>query len=136
MAGFNDMMHDLVNKDYDELLFMGKVALVDSFKIMSTKTDEDGAVAFVVTFLASALASDGKFTPKEHEFVSDLLGQDADLLSIMKNIDGTAYAKLNAIVDSLAAEEKAKLCFLAACAAAVDKTIDPNELKYLIDLME
>ncbi len=136
MSDFADLMQKLVNEDYDTLLQMAKASLVEAVDIMSNATNEDDAIMYVMTFLSFSLAADGKFSATEQRFVNDLVGPLIDFYSVMECIDEKTYSVLNGIVDSLPTSDKSKLCYLAACVAAVDKTIDVNELHYLIDLMD
>ena len=124
----------MVNKDYDQLLEEGKMTIAAVISILKKHDfkDEDIGV-FLALFISAAVASDGKYSALEQKFMNDLFGT-IDVV-VPSAVDTALYDKLNKFVDVLPSDEKVILCHLAVIIAAVDQTIDKNELAYILELL-
>ena len=131
----SDMLQEIVNMSYESKLGSAKLALGDCYGSL-TKLGIDGnkATMILVTFLAAAVAVDGKFTANERKFLKDLFNDDLEKL--VNAMDSNAFDAMDNIVDALDATNKSKFCLLATYVLAVDDTINRDELNYLIKLMQ
>ena len=131
----NEMLQEIVNMPYDRKLAGAKYALAECYGTLTKiGIDENKATMITVTFLAAAVAVDGKFTSLEKKFLKDLFS--VDLENLVNSMDSKAYDAMDAIVDAMNATDKSKFCLLATYVLAVDDTINRDELNYLIKLMK
>ena len=135
-SDFRDFLQGVVDKDYTELLEMTKLNLSEAFSVLRSHTDDDNKATVVLSvFLVTVLAADGEFSENERKMLCDIFG-DASLIELAKGLDASTYATMNDIIDTLPIEEKVTLCHLAILIAAVDGTMDSNELAYIEELLD
>ena len=133
--GFKDTLQNIVNKSFEEKVRGAQTALNECFAILTRHDfNKDEAAIVVLTFLSTAIASDGKFSVPEQEMIDAIF--DKDISAFLKNIDSESYQLMDKLVDSLNSDEKTTFCLLAIFVAAVDDTINHDELTYIIKLME
>ena len=130
----DSLLQDIVNRSYQQKVIDAKAALSECFGILMRKgVDKQKATVVVVTFLAAAVAADGKFSQPERSLLVDIFGDDLE--SLVKSINKKSFDLMDQFVDTLNPIEKNMFCLLAAYVAAVDDTINRDELKYLKKLL-
>ena len=135
--GFNELMQELVNKDYDELLSLAKTAVGHLLPVCKIVDEENNGLAMLTAILLSAVASDGKLTAMESKFLSDLTGLDADGVDKLTDLycDKTADVT-DHLADLSTTKFKSHIIMLAACLASCDKNISREETEFIRKIME
>ena len=136
MNEFGDLLQEIVNMEYDELLVMAKASLENLMPTFKLLDKENNGVFMVVAVVLAAVGSDGKLTPKEKSFVCDLLNLEPDTVSSMiKMYDGRELEMADTIADSLNSDLKASMISFVAAIAASDESIKADEVKFLKRLL-
>lgn len=136
MNEFGDLLQEIVNMEYDELLVMAKTSLENLMPTFKLLDKENNGVFMVVAVVLAAVGSDGKLTPTEKSFVCDLLNLEPDTVSSMiKMYDGRELEMADTIADSLNSDLKASMISFVAAIAASDESIKPEEVKFLTKLL-
>ena len=140
MANLNQLLQKYVNMDYDELLGLAKFSLSQFIDSVVTGISASGASKVVALMTAACLGADGKLSTLENKFFNDLLDCDdsyADNLEFVQSL-GTdeARALVDAMVDSMSAEDKAAAVSFCLCFLAVDETITREEVAFIDCLID
>ena len=136
MNEFGDLLQEIVNMEYDELLVMAKTSLENLMPTFKLLDKENNGVFMVVAVVLAAVGSDGKLTPTEKSFVCDLLNLEPDTVSSMiKMYDGRELEMADTIADSLNSDLKASMISFVAAIAASDESIKADEVKFLKRLL-
>ena len=110
---FNALMQEYVNKSYDELLSIANNALGIAMEIFNGIAKDGNGAPYVVPFMSTTLAIDGKFTELEYKFLNDLLGggvdYDAAKANVQSHYSDDAINFVDQIIDACPAEMKAVL---------------------------
>lgn len=131
----SEMLQEIVNSPYEQKVLGAQSTLVDCFDIMTGRgIDLEQAKAFIITFLAAAVAADGEFSAPERNMLRDMF--DDDLEGIVGMIDREKFDMMDRFVDSLNASDKSSFILLAIYVTAVDDAINKDELTYLVKLMQ
>ena len=131
----NEMLQEIVNRPYEQKVLGAKATLAECFDIMNRKgVDQKQSAVLVITFLAAAVAADGKFSSPERKMLKEMFGDDLE--AIVKSIDKKTLDLVDQFVDTFNAAEKSNFILLAIYVMAVDDTINKDELTYLIKLMQ
>ena len=136
---FDELFQSTVDMSYEEKVQMATIALGKCFAILKKQElDDEYALQFIVSFLATAVAADGVFTEPEKRMIRDVFSEDqVDMIdTLVKFTDEEGFEGMDQFVDSLDAEEKKDFCLLAIFIAAVDDTIKKDELGYIVKLMQ
>ena len=136
---FNALMQEYVNKSYDELLSIANNALGLAMNVFNEIAEDGNGAPYVVPFMSTTLAIDGKFTDLEYKFLNDLLGggvdYDAAKANVQSHYSDDAVEFVDKIIDACPSEMKAVLLTLVTCFAAVDETISVDEKRFILKLM-
>lgn len=127
-----------VNKSYDELrAIAGKniEALLPVFKQLAG----DDYVNLLVTTILTALGSDNKLSGRELQFVCELLNFNPD--DAVKTVGMTVNEPIRKLVDDAFdsinnAQAKSALFELLLCCIAIDGTINLEEQKFILRLLD
>ena len=128
----------MVDKDYDSLLLEGVKTLSLARKVfLNRNIDENITNQVLIVFILTAVAADGKLSEPEEKFIGDILGIKSGLAAAIEDLSKNKelFESVNRTVDHLSTDEKSILCHLAVIIAAVDQTIDSNELDYIFNLL-
>lgn len=135
---FNALMQEYVDKSYDELYNIANQALSVVMDVFNKVAKDGNGAPYVILFLSTTLAIDGKFTELEYKFLTDLIGnisyEDAKA-SVQAHYSNEAIDLADKLIDSCPDELKSVLLMLVTCVAAVDKTITVDEARYIAKLM-
>ena len=136
---FNEFLQEFVNKPYEELVSIANAALeviVDGFNKIGAESKPSD---FILPFIATTLASDGKYTQLEHNFLNSVL--EADLTyEEGKNYVQVYYNEevlnlVDQMIDACGEDLKNSLIIFCLCFAAVDETVTREESAYLAKLL-
>ena len=136
---FNALMQEYVDKSYEELFEIASKSLEISMEVFNKIAKDGNGAPYVVLFISTTLAMDGKFTELEYKFLNDLLGGGVNYESAKANVQShysdEAFDLADKIIDSCPDDFKSILLMLVTCFAAVDKTITVDEARYIAKLM-
>ena len=128
----NDTLQSIVNKDYDELLGMAKLAIGDVLPYCKKIDEKNDGMLILTTILMAAVASDGKLTALESKFIGDLTGLSEDKIYSLACVEPAKTAALvDSFADALSVEAKASICVLVSTIFACDTRISVEENQYL-----
>jgi hypothetical protein len=136
---FADLLQDYVNKPYEELLELANDALAVIVEALIQVTPEDNAAEFILPFIATTLASDGRYSELEHTFLNDVLqGEltyDEAKTCMQAHYNPEIFEAVDKIIDACGQDLKSALIVFCLCFAAVDETITREESAYLAKLL-
>ena len=136
---FNALMQDYVDKSYNELYDIASKSLSIAMDVFNKIAKDGNGAPYVVLFISTVLAMDGKFTELEYKFLNDLLGGGVNYESAKANVQShyrdEAFDLADKLIDSCTDDFKTVLLMLVTCFAAVDKTITVEEARYIAKLM-
>lgn len=139
VAKFNALMQEYVDKSYNELYEIASQSLAIAMDVFNKIAKDGNGAPYVVLFLSTTLAIDGKFTELEYKFLNDLLGGGVDYNSAKANVQShyndEAFDLADKVIDSCPQDMKTVLLMLVTCVAAVDKTITVEEARYIAKLL-
>ena len=139
MSKFNQLLQEYVNKSYSELLELANEAL--GVLLPAFETIQAGKSAeFIMPFICTSLAIDGKFTELEYRFLNDLLGagvnyEDSKQL-VAAHYDADIMVLVDRMIDACGDDLKAALLVFCLCFTAVDETISREEAAFISMLLD
>lgn len=142
MATFREILQRYVNYSYDELLNIGKSNLAALVRSVSKylEGDQEKTVIAVLMVCNICIGADGNISSKEVRFFNDLLGtkySSSELSAMVKDFNTREVVEMvDDMADSMTSEEKAALLTVCTCFAAVDETINRDEIALLQKLIE
>ena len=134
----NELLQTYVNKSYEELLSIAKAALVEVKPYCQAMDTKNNGVMMLLTILMSSVASDGKFSERELQFIGDLTGLSRqNILTVLEVCmsDPTAALLTDAFADKQDANGKAAVCSLVLCVIACDGRITVEENSFIRAIM-
>lgn len=135
--GFNELMQDLVNKDYDELLSLAKTAVGHVLPACKIVDEEHDGLAMLTSILLSAVAADGKLTALESKFLCDLTGLDEDGVDKLTDLYCEQTVEVtDMLADKGGTEMKAHILMLVTCLASCDEKISREETAFIRKIIE
>lgn len=136
---FNDLLQDFVDKPYEELVSIANGALeviVDGFSKINTESKPSD---FIIPFIATTLASDGKYTQLEHNFLNTVLETDISYDDskhfVQSYYNEEIFDLVDQMIDACGQDLKNALVIFCLCFAAVDETITREEGAYIAKLL-
>ena len=136
MNSFNDLMQEIVNMDYPELLKMARTSMEQLLPVFKAVDEKNDGVFAAIAVILAAVGADRKLTPLEKSFVCDLLHLEPDKVSNMiKMYNGEEEEVADKIADALDTEHKAAFISLIAAIAASDESIKADEIKFIKKLL-
>lgn len=135
----NEFLQDFVNEPYEKLVGMAQQSIADLLPVFNNIAEDGQGSKFVVTFIGTSLAVDGKLSDLEYKFVCDVLGGGFTYDEV-KQLAGAHYNAdiINAIdglVDACSVELKSALITFCCCFLAVDETISREEVAFVQKLL-
>ena len=133
----HDTLQSLVNKSYNELFVLAKMAMAKVLpycKEMDAETDGRGLLTGI---LMAAVASDGTLSARESRFIGELTGMSGGEIRAFVVADPALTAEtVDCFADLLDAEGKAAVCMLVAAVMACDERISTEENAYLRKILQ
>lgn len=139
---FNQLMQEIVNEPYENLVRMARQAITELCPYFEDIADGDAekGTSVVVGYIAASLAADCKLTQKEYEFVCDVLQTDYTYDDVkdlaQRGLDDAMVAALDELIDDLPNEMKSKVLLLCCTFMAADETISRDEVQLVYKLMK
>jgi len=136
---YSKLLQDYVNAPYDVLLAVANDSLAKIMPVFNELAEDGNGAGFVLPFICTALAVDGKFSELEYKFVKDLLGIDQSY-DYFKNVVQSYYTGewlqlVDGLIDSCPEELKNALLSFCLAFVAVDEKISREENAYIAKLM-
>ena len=139
VAKFNALLQEYVDKSYDELYEIASQSLAVAMDVFNNIAKDGNGAPYVILFMSTVLAVDGKFTELEYKFLNDLLGGNVDYNTAKANVQShyndEAFDLADQIIDACPPEFKTVLLMLVTSFAAVDRTITVEEARYIAKLL-
>jgi hypothetical protein len=126
---FNEMLQDIVNKDYEEIVDLAKSAMANISENLKGSVDDDGIATLIYGALGATMVVDGSFSSLEQKFISDM-GLDVDgMFNFLQSIskDEAYLDSFDKMVDSCNQETKSAMLVLVCAIAAIDERISVEE---------
>lgn len=138
MANMNELLQEMVNKDYDELVEFGKIALSKMLPYLK-KIDEENEGFFLLTsIILSAIGADGKLSALERSFLKDVVGlSDEGVDNLIKLYTSKSEDLTDTLFDSAIADDfRGDLTMFILAIMAVDEHITREETAFIKKLFE
>ena len=126
-----DILQNIVNEPYENLVNIAKTAIEDIAPFFNEQSNDGRGIKILLEILCTCMAVDGKLTSLEHRFFCDVFVDiDSDeLVKILTDFNADEVIdNTNAFVDSLPSNIKSKIMTFCACIMAVDETITEREV--------
>lgn len=137
MTKFKDILQRYVDLDYDELLFIGKKALVNLMPACVKSDPRNRGELMIMSIILAAVGADGKLSPKERRFVCDLLEIDTDTFNKYSDAFSRKMKNITDLfADSLSPAVKGDTITLIVCVVACDERISREETEFIKRIME
>lgn len=132
MATIEQMMQDFVNKDYEELVALGSIAVKNLLPVCKKVDEEHDGFMMLSAIVLSAIGADGKLSALEVRFLGDVMGLDEDAVANFIKLYDSRYEELvDQFADALSAEVKADVVMLVMSIAACDEKISREENAFI-----
>lgn len=136
---FNDLLQDFVNKSFEELVELANDALKAIFTAMQKLSLENEPSEYILPFIASTLAVDGKYTQLEHKFLNSVLESDISYETakeyMQAHYNDEIFDLVDQMIDACGDDLKNSFVIFCLCFAAVDETITREEGAYIAKLL-
>ena len=137
---YKKLLQDYVNAPYEVLLNVAKNSLAKIMPAFNEIADDGNGAKFVLPFICTTLAVDGKFTQLEFKFVNDLL--DANYgFDQFKGIVNSYYSSewvqaVDNLIDACPSDLKESLLCFCLAFASVDEKIAKEEVSFISKLID
>ena len=136
---FQDFLQDFVNKPYEELVGIANEALKVIIRAFEQLQTEEEVADFILPFISTTLAADGKYTQLEHNFLNSVLESNLTYeegkACVQAHYDEELFNLVDQMIDACGEELKSALLVFCLCFAAVDETITREENAYIVKLL-
>ena len=141
MATLNEILQDMVNESYDDLVDIAQGAMEELLLYLKDFAgDEQSGANIFLGFIASSLAADGKLSETEYHFVCDVLRADYTYDEVkelaQRGVGDDMRQSINYVIDNLPKEMKSKALVLCCAFMAADETISREEVGFIHYLVE
>ena len=132
MADFNEMMQNMVNKDYDELVEFGKIALGKIMPVLTAVDTENEGMFALTSVILSAIGADGKLSALENQWLKDVIGlSDEAIDNLIKLYSSKMEDLTDALFDNAPTDFKGDLMMFVLSILAVDEKISKEETAFV-----
>ena len=134
----NEMLQDIVNKDYEEILDLAKNAMCTVSNNLKDSVGDDGVATLIYGAMGATMVIDNSFSSLEQKLIADM-GLDVDaMFNFLKSIanDEAYIESFDKMVDSCDTETKSALLVLVCSIAAVDEKISVEETGLIRKLLD
>ncbi|MBE6762897.1 MAG: hypothetical protein E7553_00875 [Ruminococcaceae bacterium] len=138
MANMNELLQEMVNKDYDELVEFGKIALSKLLPYLKQLDEENDGFFLLTSIILSAIGADGKLSALERRFLKDVVGlSDEGVDNLIKLYTAKSEDLTDALFDSAASNDfRGDLTMFILAIMAVDEHITREETAFIKKLFE
>ena len=132
MADFNQMMQDFVNKDYDELVSFGKIALGKIMPVLEAIDTEHKGMFMLTSIILASVGADGTLTALENKWLKDVMGLTDETIDNMLKLYNSKMEDLtDALFDNAPQEFKGDLMMFVLSILSVDEKISKEETAFV-----
>lgn len=134
-----ELLQDYVNLPYDQLVKKATNYLNELMPTFIKYSSDGNGADFAVAFIFCSIASDGKLTDTEYNFLNDVFHAnhvyDSVKLKIAQYYNQGIMELMDNIIDSSPKQVKNKILHLCACFLAVDETVTREEIGFITKLL-
>lgn len=134
----NELLQDFVNEPYENLVNIARGTISDLLPVFNNIAEDGQGSKFLVAFMATSLAVDGKLSDLEYRFVCDILGdfsyEEVKELA-QAHYSGDMIELTDRIADACDQDLKATLLTFCCAFLAVDETISREEVAFIQKLL-
>ena len=128
---YNQILQEIVNLDYDELLTRAELVLPDVLDgLNNVARDGDGA-GFLLALIGRSIVADGQFSDLEYQFVCQLLDLRYSFRELKDYLeqycDDEWEVLLYRVIDAVDGDTRGGLLLLCLYVMAVDERISKEE---------
>ncbi len=132
MADFNQMMQDFVNKDYDEPVSFGKIALGKIMPVLEAIDTEHKGMFMLTSIILASVGADGTLTALENKWLKDVMGLTDETIDNMLKLYSSKMEDLtDALFDNAPQEFKGDLMMFVLSILSVDEKISKEETAFV-----
>ncbi|MBE6734412.1 MAG: hypothetical protein E7563_03595 [Ruminococcaceae bacterium] len=136
MSQFSDILQELVNMSYDELLGMAKVAVNELRPVLRPMDKKCDGLFLILCIFFAAIGADNEVTALEKKFVIDALEIDEDLFNdLYSQCDKRVEDLIFEVTKKISRKHQSNLVTLVAAVTACDETINREEAEYISKLL-
>lgn len=134
MANIKDLMQEIVNLDYDELVKVGKETLgqiIGALKGIELETKQISD--FILNLIRLFVSADGKCSLEECKLIQDITEVNLSMEELEEIAKGGTDEKfvvsIDKIIDLLPDDLKITISLFGLCILSADETLTPEEQK-------
>ena len=136
MASLNELLQEMVNKDYEELVIQAKAAMVHVMPSCKAVDKDHNGILMLTTLILTAIAADGVMTALERKMLGEVTGLDAKGVDTMISLYDSRMVDLaDHFVDNMGDAVKAHALMLVLAFIAVDEKISKEEVRLVHKLL-
>ncbi len=136
MSSFKALLQDYVNRDYEDLVRISRIAAEDLLPELDGAELQISNDALVLGAVLSAVAADGKLSERERSFMKDVLKIDDDSVDdLICKYDSRMADAVDNFVDASVTSVKANMLIIVTAVAAIDERISREETTLIKKLM-
>jgi len=137
MANLNELLQEMVNKDYDELVAFGKIALGKLTPLFQAVDEDNKGCFMLMSVVLSAIGADGTLTALERSYLRDVVDLDDETIDKFITLYDSKMVDLtDHLFDHIPNELKAHLMTFVLTILAVDEKISREETAFVHRLFE
>lgn len=135
MSKLGELLQEFVNKDYEELVAIGKIAFGEIYPVCKAIDKENDGFVAMTSIILSAIGADGKLSVLESKWLKDVIGLDDDAIDTMIKLYNSKSEDLtNALYDNAPDELKSHLMMFVLSILSVDEKISREETAFIAKL--
>ncbi|MBE6763982.1 MAG: hypothetical protein E7553_06510 [Ruminococcaceae bacterium] len=132
----DELLKDFLDKSYEELVALGKVAYADIDPVVRAIDAENDGYVMMTSVILSAIGADGTLTALENRFLKDVFGfNDAKIDALLMLYNNQTEDMTDMLFDHAEEEFQASLLTFVMCILAVDKEITREETAFVLKLL-
>ncbi len=132
MSKLDELLQEMVNKDYEELVGFGKIALTHLMPVFEQIDADNKGMAVLSSVILSSIGADGTLTTLERSYLRDVTGMGDDAISKFITIYTPDMTELtDKLYDAAPTELKAHLMTFVLTILAVDEKISREETAFI-----
>ena len=136
MASLNEMLQEMVNKDYDELVAFAQRAMVEVMPSCKAVDPDNNGILMLTSLILTAVAADGVLTGLERKMLGEVTGLSNDAIDKMISMYDSRMVDLaDRFVDNMGEDVKGHALMLILAFVAVDEKISKEEVRLVQKLL-
>lgn len=136
MASLNELLQEMVNKDYNELVALAQRAMVEVMPSCKAVDKDHNGILMLTTLILTAVAADGVLTGLERKMLGEVTGLDDKAVDTMISMYDSRMVDLaDHFVDNMGSDVKSHALMLILAFVAVDEKISKEEIRLVHKLL-